>query len=125
MNNPLVTDEGETPLPVINERYKEPMSGASSNDIKTPLALKMQATSDDRLVDISPHGANVFNQNGEDDELNEREGSGDPPRNTTPYIEIKDETPDRKKDDMHEGDQLGMTRAAGKGPLIKGKRPGP
>ena len=92
--------------------------------MKTPLALKQQMTSDDRLVEISPHGANLFKQNGGDDELNEREDSGEKVRNTTPYIEIKDERPG---DDqyLNEGDQLGMTRAAGKGPLIKGKRPGP
>lgn len=45
---------------------------------------------DDRLVEISPYGANVFNQNGGDDDLNEREGSGEQARQTTPYIEIRD-----------------------------------
>jgi len=54
---------------------------------------------DDRLVEISPYGANVFNQNGGDDDLNEREGSGEQARQTTPYIEIKDESPARHGDD--------------------------
>ena len=35
----------------------------------------------------------MFKQDGGDDELNEREDSGEKVRNTTPYIEIKDERP--------------------------------